>query len=83
MDRLFGLVWRRPWRMHLDSCRQGPGCAVNDVTMLARNGVSICLKILWSFSLQVVAVTPPVDAWVKQAVGFGAPEVIARDMANM
>ncbi len=32
---------------------------------------------------QVVAVTPPADAWVQQVVGYGVPELAARDLANM
>ncbi|GAB4815164.1 hypothetical protein N2152v2_002210 [Parachlorella kessleri] len=32
---------------------------------------------------KVVAVTPPADAWVQQVVGYGVPELAARDLANM
>ncbi|GAB4815166.1 hypothetical protein N2152v2_002212 [Parachlorella kessleri] len=32
---------------------------------------------------KVVIVTPSVEEWAKQAMGYGAPEVVAKDMANM
>ena len=34
-------------------------------------------------ALQVVAVTPPADDWVQAVMGFGVPEAVARDLANM
>ena len=33
--------------------------------------------------LQVVAVTPPADEWAQAVMGFGVPEAVARDLANM
>ncbi|GAB4815165.1 hypothetical protein N2152v2_002211 [Parachlorella kessleri] len=32
---------------------------------------------------KVVTVTPPADAWVQQLVGYGVPELVAKDLANM
>ena len=32
---------------------------------------------------QVVAVTPPADEWAQAVMGFGVPEGVARDLANM
>jgi hypothetical protein len=32
---------------------------------------------------QVVAVTPPADDWAKMVVGYGVPEPMAKDLANM
>lgn len=32
---------------------------------------------------QVVAVTPPADDWAAMLIGYGTPEAMAKDMANM
>ncbi|KAL4858605.1 Septin and tuftelin-interacting protein 1 [Chlorella vulgaris] len=35
------------------------------------------------FGKQVSAVTPPLDDWTQMVVGFGVPEPMAKDLANM
>lgn len=32
---------------------------------------------------KVIAITPPADPWVEQMKGYGVPEAVARDLANM
>lgn len=36
-----------------------------------------------TFGKKVVAVTPPADEWAQAVMGFGVPEGVARDLANM
>lgn len=36
-----------------------------------------------SMLVQVAAVTPPVDDWAQAVQGFGVPEAVAKDLANM
>jgi hypothetical protein len=41
------------------------------------------IPLMRALLLQVSAVTPPPDDWTQMVVGFGVPEPMAKDLANM